>query len=116
MVHLPALPGAPRFQVPLDAIEERALSEARALHAAGFDGVVIENYGDNPFHKEAVEPITLASMTRVVGAVCRAVPGWRIGVNVLRNDVRSALAIAAATGARFVRVNVHVGATATDQG
>jgi membrane complex biogenesis BtpA family protein len=116
MVHLPALPGAPRAQVPLDAIEERALAEGRALHAAGFDGVIIENYGDNPFHKDAVEPITVASMTRLVGALCRALPGWRIGVNVLRNDVRSALSIAAATGARFVRVNVHVGATATDQG
>src|SRR4029453_4936981 len=32
-----------------------------------------------------------------------------IGVNVLKNDVRSALAIAASTGARFVRVNVHAG-------
>jgi membrane complex biogenesis BtpA family protein len=39
-----------------------------------------------------------------------------IGINVLKNDVRSALAVAAATGARFVRVNVHVGAVAADQG
>ncbi|MFZ2492277.1 MAG: BtpA/SgcQ family protein, partial [Thermoanaerobaculia bacterium] len=39
-----------------------------------------------------------------------------IGVNVLRNDARSALAIAAATGAAFIRVNVHTGAMLTDQG
>ena len=38
-----------------------------------------------------------------------------IGINVLRNDVHSALA-ALACGADFVRVNVHVGATWTDQG
>jgi membrane complex biogenesis BtpA family protein len=38
------------------------------------------------------------------------------GVNVLRNDALSALAIAAATGASFIRVNVHTGAAVTDQG
>jgi membrane complex biogenesis BtpA family protein len=116
MVHLPALPGAPRSEQRLEAIEARALEEARALHGSGFDGCIVENYGDIPFHKDTVEPITVAAMTRIVGVVCRALPGWRVGVNVLRNDARAALAIAAATGARFVRVNVHVGATATDQG
>jgi membrane complex biogenesis BtpA family protein len=116
MVHLPALPGAPRAQLSLDAIEAQAVDEARVLRAAGFDACVIENFGDNPFHKDAVEPVTIAAMSRIVGAVRRAEPAWRVGVNVLRNDARAALAIAAATGAHFVRVNVHVGATATDQG
>ena len=55
-------------------------------------------------------------MARVVAAVRREAPDLRLGVNVLRNDARSALSIAAACGAQFVRVNVHVGATATDQG
>jgi membrane complex biogenesis BtpA family protein len=39
-----------------------------------------------------------------------------IGVNVLRNDAAAALSVAAAAGGDFVRVNVHVGARATDQG
>ncbi|NJD09452.1 MAG: BtpA/SgcQ family protein, partial [Gemmatimonadetes bacterium] len=38
------------------------------------------------------------------------------GINVLRNDAAAALAIAAATGACFIRVNVHVGSMLTDQG
>src|SRR5205823_9931999 len=38
------------------------------------------------------------------------------GVNVLRNDAASAMAIAAAAGAAFIRVNVHTGAMLTDQG
>jgi membrane complex biogenesis BtpA family protein len=100
----------------LEAIEDRAVAEARLLHAAGFDGCVVENYGDIPFFKDTVEPVTVAAMTRVVHAVIRALPGWRVGVNVLRNDARSALGIAAAAGAAFIRVNVHVGAAATDQG
>lgn len=116
MVHLPALPGAPRAELPMDAIEERARLEARVLREAGFHGCVVENYGDSPFHKDAVEAVTVAAMARVVAAICRDQPGWRVGVNVLRNDAQSAVAIAAACGARFVRVNVHVGATATDQG
>jgi hypothetical protein len=116
MVHLPALPGAPRHALPMETLEERAVAEARLLHGAGFDGCILENFGDVPFHKESVEPVTVAAMARVVALVCRALPGWRVGVNVLRNDARSALSIAAACGARFVRVNVHVGATATDQG
>ena len=39
-----------------------------------------------------------------------------LGINVLRSDGRSALAVAVAAGARFIRVNVHVGAVLTDQG
>ena len=42
--------------------------------------------------------------------------GLPVGVNILRNDVAGAVAIAAATGARFVRANVYVGASLTDQG
>ena len=40
----------------------------------------------------------------------------RVGINVLRADVISALSIAAATGAGFVRTNVLTGAMVTDQG
>jgi uncharacterized protein len=116
MVHLPALPGSPRHTLPMEVLEERAVAEARLLHGAGFDGCMIENFGDVPFHKEQVEPVTVAAMARVVALVTRALPGWRVGVNVLRNDARAALSVATACGARFVRVNVHVGATATDQG
>jgi membrane complex biogenesis BtpA family protein len=52
----------------------------------------------------------------VVCAAVRRASGLTLGVNVLRNDGESALAIASAVGARFVRVNVLVGARVTDQG
>ena len=41
---------------------------------------------------------------------------FSVGLNCLRNDAISAVGIAAATGADFVRVNVHTGAMLTDQG
>ena len=57
-------------------------------------------------------------MIAVIGSAVRARFGdaLSIGVNILRNDARSALGAAAACGADFIRVNVHVGAAWTDQG
>ena len=116
MLHLPALPGAPSHRHALAEVETRLVEEARLLHDVGFHGAMMENFGDVPFYKGAVDVTTIASMTRLAMSVRVAVPGLPLGINVLRNDARGALAIASATGARFIRVNVHVGATATDQG
>lgn len=112
MVHLRALPGAPQFGGSIDAVIEAALADARAL--AAFDGIVFENFGDRPFFKRAPNE-TIAAMTRVIADVVREVRVL-FGVNVLRNDAAGALAIAAATGASFIRINVHTGAMLTDQG
>jgi membrane complex biogenesis BtpA family protein len=114
MVHLGALPGAPHF-TSLDSVIELAIHDAREIAAGGCDGLVIENYGDRPFTRGRVEAETIAAMTRVIAEVTREVR-LPFGVNVLRNDALSALAIAAATGASFIRVNIHTGAMVTDQG
>ena len=115
MVHLLPLPGAPGWGGPLGKVVARAVEEARILSEEGMDGVMVENYGDIPFHPGAVPPETVAAMAVVVRAVMEAVE-VPVGVNVLRNDAHGALAVAAATGARFIRVNVHTGAMWTDQG
>jgi len=116
MVHLPPLPGSPEARG-MDEVLAAALHDARVLADAGFDGVLVENFGDQPFLSGSVDPITVAAMARVVTAVRDALPqAVQVGVNVLRNDARSALAVAAASGAGFVRVNVHCGVRATDQG
>ncbi|MDP9191344.1 MAG: BtpA/SgcQ family protein [Acidobacteriota bacterium] len=114
MVHLGALPGAPLFSS-LDETIEHAVRDARALRDGGCDGFVVENFGDRPFTRGRVEAETVAAMTRVIAEICAEVR-LPFGVNVLRNDPLSALAIAAATGAAFIRVNVHTGAMLTDQG
>jgi membrane complex biogenesis BtpA family protein len=114
MVHLDPLPGAPLF-TSLDAALEHALIDVRAIAEGGCDGFVVENFGDRPFAKGRVEAETVAAMARVVGELAREV-ALPFGVNVLRNDALSALAVAAATGAAFIRVNVHTGAAVTDQG
>jgi membrane complex biogenesis BtpA family protein len=54
-------------------------------------------------------------MAAVATEIRRAVP-LPLGINALRSDALSALAVATAVGARFIRVNVHTGAVVTDQG
>lgn len=114
MIHLRALPGAPLFGS-LDEVLEHALADARAIRDGGCDGFAIENFGDRPFTRGRVDAEAVAAMTRVITEIAREV-SLPFGVNVLRNDPRSALAIAAATGAAFIRVNVHTGTMLTDQG
>lgn len=115
MVHLLPLPGTMYFEGSLDAVQDRALTDALHLESAGFDGIIVENYGDIPFRKGPVEPHTVAAMTAIVTEIRREVE-MPIGINVLRNDPRGAIAIASATAARFIRVNVHSGVMVTDQG
>ncbi|NNC75082.1 MAG: BtpA/SgcQ family protein, partial [Acidimicrobiia bacterium] len=115
MVHLGPLPGAPGFDDDFDNLIEDAVTDAERLEAAGFDGLMIENFGDAPFFADDVPKVTIAAMTRVVSDIAAAV-GVPFGVNVLRNDALGALAVAAATDAAFIRVNVLSGQMATDQG
>ena len=115
MVHLVALPGSPRWAGSMDAVIRAALEDARGLAEGGVDALLVENWGDAPFTTGRVDAATVAAMGVVISEIKRAV-ALPFGVNVLRSDALSALAVAAATGARFVRVNVHVGAVATDQG
>lgn len=115
VIHLPALPGSPSHQLSMDEIVERAVADGRTLRETGFDAVMIENFGDVPFTTSTVPPASVAAMTVVAERVRREV-GLMMGINALRNDARAALGIAAATGASLIRVNVHTGVVATDQG
>lgn len=115
MVHLHALPGAPAYAGSMSAILDAALSDAAALEQGGVDGLMIENFLDAPFFKERVPPETVAAMARAASAI-RAKTKLPLGVNVLRNDGFSALAIATACELQFVRINIISWAMLADQG
>lgn len=115
MIHLPALPGTPAFDGDREAVRTRALEDARRLESGGIDGVILENFGDAPFYPDDVPKHVVAELTAITTAVTDAVE-VPVGINVLRNDAAAALSIAAAVDASFVRINVHVGTAATDQG
>ena len=116
MVHVGPLPGSPRWAGSMERVVAAALDDARALVEGGMDALLVENYGDAPFTPARVEPATVAGLAVVAREIRRALPQAPLGINVLKNDARAALAIACAVGARFIRVNVHAGAVLADQG
>lgn len=116
VIHLRPLPSSPAYQGDVSSVAAACARDAQVLADAGFDGVIVENYGDVPFEPGTVSPITVAAMTRCALAARVAAPSLSLGVNVLRNDAEAAIGVALATGASFVRINVHVGARLTDQG
>ena len=115
MLHLPPLPGSPRFSGNVPALRDRVFRDAQALVGGGVHSLMIENFGDVPFYPQSVPNCVVAHMT-VIAAEVRKRFDVPLGINVLRNDGLSALAIAHAAGANFIRVNVLCGARVTDQG
>jgi predicted TIM-barrel enzyme len=114
MCHLPPLPGSPGAWSMREIISHAA-RDAATLLEAGFGAIIIENFGDAPFLATRLEPWTVAAMG-LVAAEVKATTDLPLGINALRNDALAALGIAAAAGADFIRVNVLVGVSATDQG
>ncbi|MCI0789717.1 MAG: BtpA/SgcQ family protein [Chloroflexi bacterium] len=115
VVHLLPLPGSPRWGGDMRAVIDRAEDEANILEQGGVDGIIVENFGDAPFRIGRLDPETISGMTVAVDRV-QGVVSVPVGINMLRNDARSALGIAAVTGAKFIRVNVHYGVMAAEEG
>ena len=115
VVHLAPLPGSPRWRGDLERVIGFAVNDARSYEHGGAHAIFIENFGDVPFFKTNAGAETVAAMT-AAGRAVRAAVKLPIGFNVLRNDARTALALCAACGGNFIRVNVHTGAMLTDQG
>ncbi|MEM7770943.1 MAG: BtpA/SgcQ family protein [Cyanobacteria bacterium P01_E01_bin.6] len=115
VVHLQPLPTSPRWGGSLSAVINRAEQEATALASGGVDGIIVENFFDAPFPKDHVDPAVVSAMSLIIQRLMNLIT-LPIGINVLRNDALSAMAIASCVQAHFIRVNVLTGAMATDQG
>lgn len=115
MLHVPSLPGSPNYKGDWKSISSFVLKDAESLQKGGVNALLIENYGDLPFFPERVQEETVAHLAVLARAVKKKF-ALSLGINVLRNDAISALAIAKAAGADFIRVNILTGARLTDQG
>jgi len=113
MIALPPLPGYPAFTT-IDDLIGAALADLAALERGGVDGVLVENDFDQP-HTLVGGAEIVAAMTRVTREVVHRarVP---VGVEVLLNDWRASLAVAAAAGARFIRLDFFVDRVASKLG
>ena len=119
VLHVPALPGTPRNRLNLTDIRDWVTRDAEAYWAGGVnedrvDGLLLENFGDVPYYPERVPAETVAFLTVLAGHV-RSRIDLPLGINILRNDGESALAIAAAAGAEFIRVATYSGARMADE-
>lgn len=96
-------------------VVHHVLRDAEVLTHNGVPALLLENFGDAPFFPDRVPAVTVAALTRLATELSNRfdVP---LGINVLRNDALSGLAIANAVGAAFLRINVLTGARVTDQG
>jgi uncharacterized protein len=114
MVHLPALPGRPRHDkhAGLDLLVDVVARDLAALQAAGVDGLLFCNEADLPYQL-ATGPEIAAGMAAVIGQVLGEMT-TPFGVNIVWDPVAS-LAVAAATGASFVR-EVFTGVYESDLG
>ena len=115
MLHLPPLPGSPSYAGNMQNVIDAALHDAKILSETRFAGLIIENLGDAPYYPDHVPAETVAAMS-VVAAHVRRQTKLPVGVNVLRNDAQSAMAIAATADLQFIRVNILIGTSVTDQG
>lgn len=116
MVHLRALAGSAWYSGELEYVRAAMMRDATALIEGGVDGLLVENFGDVPFHPGAVPREVVAQMTALTAELRHHWPDVPLGVNVLRNDGCAAMAVAQAAAADFVRVNVLCSARVTDQG
>lgn len=115
VVHLQALPGTPANKLDINTIKSIAVDEARAYKDAGFHGILIENTHDRPYLKASVGPEIVAAMT-VIGAEVRRAVELPLGIQVLAGANSSAVAVALACGASFVRVEGFIFAHVADEG
>lgn len=116
VVHLPPLPGSIRYGgLDISTIVDFAVRNARILDEAGFDAVILENFNDYPFRARVREPETIASMAVIAREVVKSVT-IPVGINLLRNSGPEAVAIAAVTGASFIRSNAYCEAIVSAEG
>lgn len=116
-VHVLPLPGAPRYRGQrMEAIVDRAVADARAYVAGGFDAVMVENEGDVPYLKPGEIGAETVAGLAVVGAAVRAAVDVPLGVFCLANAVIESLAVAKACGGTFVRANQWANAYVANEG
>lgn len=114
MCHFPPMPGSPLYDEKggVEAIKDWVARDVRNLRDGGVDAIMFCNEGDRPYNLKA-SPATLATMASVIGQLKSEVR-VPFGCDILW-DPQAAIALAKATGARFVR-EVFTGVYASDMG
>jgi membrane complex biogenesis BtpA family protein len=106
VIHLPPLPGFDGHPG-MPALVAHALADLDVLMREGVDGVLVENEHDRP-HQVTANNEVIAAMTEITRSVVSASRNIVVGCEILLNDPRASLQVAAASGARFIRSDYFV--------
>ena len=115
MIHVRALPGAPKHAGGIAPILDRALEEAETYRACGIHALMVENMHDVPYVQRPGPEIATA-MAVVAREVKKAHPHVPLGLQILAGANREALAAALAAGADFIRAEGFVFGHVADEG
>ena len=117
VIHSKPLPGSPEYDgESITELYAYALEEARRYATGGVNALILENHGDIPFLKPGdIGHETTATMA-VMAELIRQETGLPIGINVLANGALTAIAVAKAAGAGFIRVNQWANAYVANEG
>lgn len=114
MAHIGAMPGSPLHDSDggMAKLIDDVIADIQNLQDGGVDAIMFGNENDRPYMLTAT-PESIASMTTIVATV-KSELKLPFGVNYLW-DPTASVAIAAATGAKFVR-EIFTGVFASDMG
>jgi membrane complex biogenesis BtpA family protein len=114
MAHIGAMPGSPLYDEKggMQKLIDGVAADIEKLQAGGVDAIMFGNENDRPYLLKAT-PESISAMTAVVAAL-KPMITVPFGVNYLW-DPTASVAIAAATGAQFVR-EIFTGVFASDMG
>lgn len=116
MIHTGPSPGASGYRS-MECAVERAVAEAKLFAELGVDGLVIENMHDFPcIHERQQGPEVAAFMTRVAVCVKRQVGQLPVGIQILFQANKTALAVALAAQCDFIRAEGWTFAHVSDKG
>src|SRR5215203_1467429 len=115
VIHVGALPGAPRSSETVSELVMSARTEAKLYRECGVDGVIIENMHDVPYLRGEVGPEIVAAMT-AIGTEVKRECGLPLGVQILAGANVEAMAVAHAAGLDFIRAEGYAYAHVADEG
>lgn len=116
VIHTGPSPGVPGF-ICVDSCVDRAIAETDAYVTGGVDGIIVENMHDFPcVHEREMGPEIAAFMTRIGRAVKRRAGRIPVGLHVLFQANRTALAATLASGCDFIRAEGWTHAHVSDKG
>jgi len=115
MIHVDALPGTPKYKGSINAIVEKAKSEALLYQSLGVQVLMIENMHDVPYLNRNVGPEITALMSIILYEIKKKIE-LPLGIQILAGANKEAMASAYSAGANFIRAEGFVFAHVADEG